>query len=172
MALCIAMLFNNGQTAYCLCLLITYFLWRGVEGGGGPTIKSILPKYIEKKWGKASWSNTWIPITVLHREPRTNKWEYIPCHVCHDTGNGHLLLEYILYVWNNDLISQHIWILFESETWVLARIRILECERKIKELGNWNLIHSCIIIILRVYGCSEMSECVMGMTALSHIGSF
>lgn len=132
------MLFNNGQTANCLWLLITYFLWRGVEGGGGPTIKSILPKYIEKKWGKASWSNTWIPNTVLHREPRTNKWEYIPCpHLSWHTGNGYLLLEYIVYVWNNDLISQHILILFERETWVLTHIRILECETKRKE-KNWN----------------------------------
>lgn len=145
----IAMLFNNGQSANCLCLLITYFLWRGVEGAGGPKIKSILPKYIEKKSGKASWSNTWIPITVLHRLRRTNKWEYIPCpHLSWHTGNGYLLLEYILYVWNDDLISQHIWILFERQTWVLTHIRILECER-VKE-KNWrseSLIHSCIIIL-------------------------
>ena len=30
--------------------IITYFLWRGVEGGGGPTIKSILAKCIERTW--------------------------------------------------------------------------------------------------------------------------
>lgn len=147
------MLFNNGQTANSLCLLITYFLWWGVEGRGEPTIKFILPKYIEKKWGKASWSNTWIPITVLHKEPRTKKWEYIPCpDLSWHTGNGYLLLEYILYMWNDDLISQHIWFLFERETWVSTHIRILKCERKRKKKnqGRETLAHSCIIIF---WGC-------------------
>lgn len=35
MALCIAMLFNNGQTAYCLCLLHTSY-GEGSKGVGGP----------------------------------------------------------------------------------------------------------------------------------------
>lgn len=46
------MLSNNKpvQPGKAIGELITYFLWRGVEGGGGPTIKSILAKHTERTW--------------------------------------------------------------------------------------------------------------------------
>lgn len=161
-----AMLFNNGQTANRLCLLITYFLWRGVEGGGGPTIKSILPKYIEKKWGKASWSNTWIAITVLHREPRTNKWEYIPCHIWHD------IQAMVICCWNIfNMCGKMIWFhnIYMNLIWERHMTLDSQLNFGMWEKKNWGSeTDPFLIIFFWVHGCSEMSECVMDMTALIH----
>lgn len=72
-----SMLSNNNaiQPEKAIGELITYFLWRGVEGGGGPTIKSILAKYTER---------TWIP-SIIKQHMETN-----PCTPARTIDNGRI----------------------------------------------------------------------------------
>lgn len=148
----IAMLFNNGQTANSLCLLITYFFWWGVEGHGEPTIKFILPKYIEKKNGAKHHEATHGYQSQCSTENQGQRNENIfHAQICHDTGNGYLLLEYILYVWNDDLISQHDSYLKEKhESQLTLEFWNVRGKGEKKNQGSETLAHSCIIIL---WGC-------------------